>query len=142
VKPFQWHITPTVLLLLITVTAWGQGAKTVILTKYTQSEGLSSYYITKIIRDAYGFMWVGTQEGLNRFDGKTFQIFSKQSIPKHRLVSSYVADLAEDTARNQIWVLTSYAGINAININTRVVTQQITLDRDRKPLSEKWVRCL
>jgi signal transduction histidine kinase/ligand-binding sensor domain-containing protein len=142
VKSFQWHITPTVLLLLITVTAWCQGAKTVILTKYTQSEGLSSYYITKIIRDAYGFMWVGTQEGLNRFDGKTFQVFSKQSIPKHRLVSSYVADLAEDTARNQIWVLTSYAGINAININTRVVTQQITLDRDRKPLSEKWVRCL
>lgn len=129
-------------MLLITVTAWCQEAKTVVLTKYTQSEGLSSYYVTKIIKDVYGFMWVGTQEGLNRFDGKTFQIFSKQSDPKHKLVSSYVGDLAEDTSGKLLWVLTSYAGINSIDINTRQVIHQITIGPDQKPLAEKWVRCL
>jgi len=142
VKGFHCHITPTVLLFLLSLSAWSQGGKTVVLTKYTQSEGLSSYFITKIIRDAYGFLWVGTQEGLNRFDGRTFDVFSKQADEKRRLLSSYVADLAEDTARKQLWVLTSYGGICSIDINTRIVTQRIIFDRDRKPIAEKWVRCL
>ena len=44
---------------------------------YTQADGLSNNYITAMMQDQDGFMWFGTMEGVNRFDGEQFlQFFS------------------------------------------------------------------
>jgi len=42
---------------------------------YTVKEGLSENYITCLIQDSRGYMWIGTDIGLNRFDGHAFKIF-------------------------------------------------------------------
>ena len=114
----------------------------VALTKYTQNEGLSSYFVTKIIRDSYGFMWIGTQEGLNLFDGRDFQIFSKQARVENRLGGSFVIDIAEDKKRNLLWVLTAYGDICGIDLTTRVIKKRIIADKDNQLLSRKWVRSI
>lgn len=44
---------------------------------YTTDNGLSSDYITTILKDRRGFMWVGTSNGLNRFDGLRFRVFKR-----------------------------------------------------------------
>lgn len=45
---------------------------------FTISNGLSQSYVTTIIQDNNASLWIGTQDGLNRFDGKTFEIFGSE----------------------------------------------------------------
>lgn len=130
------------LMLQIPSPSFSQDTKIVALTKYTQNEGLSSYFVTKLLKDSYGFMWIGTQEGLNLFDGKNFTVFSRQQKEKNRLGGSFVSELVEDKKRGLLWVNTTYGDVCAIDLNTRTITRRITADRDGAPLTGKWVRSI
>jgi len=62
----------------------------------TTDNGLSSNTITQIFQDSYGFIWVGTYAGINRFDGITFKVYfndptSHKSLP-HNIVESFFED--------------------------------------------------
>lgn len=138
-KPF---FIVAVYVLLHSFTSFCQEIKIINLNKYTQNEGLSSYFVTKIIKDEFGFMWIGTQEGLNLFDGRSFQVFSKQAEQEKRLGDNYIADLVEDTNRKLLWVLTSYGNICAVDLRTRVITKRINYDEDNNSLSGKWKQCI
>lgn len=75
----------------------------------TIDEGLSQNAVYCILQDSKGFMWFGTQEGLNRFDGRTFEIY-KTSDDSLTLSSSFIYDICEDQLGN-IWVGTK-KGLN------------------------------
>lgn len=119
-----------------------QSIRQVPVTKYTETDGLSNYFITKIIKDSYGFIWIGTQEGLNLFDGKHFEVFSSQSPPRHRLAGTLISDLVEDRKRSLLWVLSSYGGLCALDLKTRTIIKRIVSDPDGNPISDTWLRCL
>jgi ligand-binding sensor domain-containing protein/two-component sensor histidine kinase len=142
VKEITRYLALFCIILTVITHTRGQDVRPVAITKYTQREGLSSYYITKIIQDKYGFFWVGTQEGLNIFDGNHFDVLSRQSDSRHRLGGSLVSDIAEDKARGWMWVLTTYGDICAIDINTRTVQKRIREDMHGKLLANTWIRCL
>lgn len=129
-------------ILLAYSNASAQDIQPVRITKYTQTNGLSSDDVTKIIKDQYGFIWVGTQEGLNVFDGNSFQVFYNQSVPKRNLGGSYILDMVEDRQNSLIWVQTSFAPVKGIDLKSRTVTQVITQDDENKPYSETWGRCM
>ncbi|RYE38897.1 MAG: hypothetical protein EOP48_26420, partial [Sphingobacteriales bacterium] len=86
--------------------------------KFTQKQGLSSYNIRKVIQDKWGFIWAVTQDGLSRFDGKSFINYTKNSQLKHKIAGTDVRELIEDTAHNLIWVLPGEVGLNAISTIT------------------------
>ena len=44
--------------------------------RFTPRDGLSSYSVFSSLQDRYGFLWFGTSNGLAKFDGYTFRIFS------------------------------------------------------------------
>ena len=50
--------------------------------KIDQSQGLSSSRITGIVKEEKGFVWIGTQNGLNRYDGYNVKIYNKQNKTK------------------------------------------------------------
>src|SRR5258707_14658952 len=59
---------------------------------YTTTQGLSNNFVTGVEQDAYGYLWIATYKGLNRFDGTNFQKFyadsNQNSLPTeiiHRL---------------------------------------------------------
>lgn len=108
---------------------------------YTQASGLSSYNAKKIIQDKFGFIWVSTQDGINKFNGKEFTIFTKNS-PTHPLIGNDVYDIAEDTLRDLIWAAIPYSGINAISTITNKTTYHIAYNEKNSDFPDGWLRCL
>ena len=49
---------------------------------YTTEDGLLSNKIHTIHKDTYGFIWIGTETGLNRFDGQSFESYTAVSHPQ------------------------------------------------------------
>lgn len=117
--------------------------------KFTQTNGLSSYNIRKILQDRYGFIWLGTQEGLSRFDGINFVNYTKNGSVNRRISGSDVRDIVEDSSRNLIWALSSEeASVDAINIVNAKVEATIKIPGNDpedynlsiiKNLDELWV---
>lgn len=100
-------------------------AQSVYFKKYQVENGLSHNTVGCILQDSYGFMWFGTSDGLNRFDGKQFKIFRNDNQDKFSLGNNSVQALFEDSDRN-IWVSTN----EGIYIYHRLSGQFILFDKE------------
>ena len=69
----------------------------------TTADGLSQSYVFSIAQDKQGFMWIATQDGLDRYDGKDFVQYRHQSNDEHSLADNYVRKIHIDK-NNTIWV--------------------------------------
>ena len=76
---------------------------------YDINSRLSHNTVTSIFQDSRGFIWIGTKNGLNRFDGHDFKIFQRGDSPCD-LKNSMIYDLAEDLNHN-LWIATD-KGVN------------------------------
>ncbi|XHR96340.1 two-component regulator propeller domain-containing protein [Mucilaginibacter sp. UC70_90] len=56
-------------------------------------DGLSNNAVTCITQDKYGFMWMGTYDGLNRYDGYTFKVFRNIWDDKNSLVNNHIKSI-------------------------------------------------
>ncbi|KIC95498.1 ligand-binding sensor domain-containing protein [Flavihumibacter solisilvae] len=124
----SFHLALLFILLSTTV-----GAQQPLFYQFThigENEGLSSTYARRILQDPFGFTWVGTQDGLNRFDGKKTVVYNKDKKIQHKLSGSDIRDLLIDTARNTLWVLTSYGGLDGIDYTTGTVHLSISQHQD------------
>lgn len=70
------------------------------------SNGLSQNTVNCILQDKLGFMWFGTKEGLNRFDGLSFTVFKQEIDSNNSLEDSYIRALYEDDSY-RLWIGTS-----------------------------------
>ena len=74
-------------------------------------EGLSHSNVICMLQDSRGFMWFGTRDGLNLYDGYSFTVFKNNKKDKNSLSSNIIYDIAED-ADGFIWVGTWGGGLN------------------------------
>ncbi|HET9279010.1 MAG TPA: two-component regulator propeller domain-containing protein [Flavitalea sp.] len=81
----------------------------------TTAHGLSNNVVNSILQDKEGFYWIGTVDGLNRFDGSDFKIFRNEKNSSYSLAHNLCNDLLEDNEGN-IWVAT-YNGISVYKKN-------------------------
>lgn len=77
---------------------------------YTLSDGLSQSVVTCIFQDSRGFLWVGTQNGLNCFDGYTFTVHTYRPNDSTSLSNNWIYGIAEDPGGN-LWIGTK-GGLN------------------------------
>jgi signal transduction histidine kinase/ligand-binding sensor domain-containing protein/DNA-binding response OmpR family regulator len=68
-----------------------------------QKEGLSNSEVRCIFQDRQGFLWFGTYDGLNRYDGYDFKVYRNQPEDSSSIIHGYVNCIAQDS-RNNLWV--------------------------------------
>lgn len=73
------------------------------LSKLSTLDGLSQNTVTCMLQDSLGFMWFGTQEGLDRFDGVRFVNLTSDPKDPTALPDSWIRALIEDSATD-LWV--------------------------------------
>ncbi|MGZ4038259.1 MAG: ligand-binding sensor domain-containing protein, partial [Bacteroidia bacterium] len=84
-------------------------------------EGLSQSSITNITQDQKGYVWFGTQDGLNRYDGKQIDRFNFQPFNPNSISGDNILDIAADSSGN-IWVLNTAGWLDLLNPNTLKAT--------------------
>ncbi len=72
---------------------------------YTVEDGLSESAIDCVVQDSQGFVWIGTEDGLNRFDGYSFRIYRHDPQDPNSLSSSSIRDLHADDD-GLLWIAT------------------------------------
>ncbi len=94
----------TIVLLTISVVCHAQKAEEHFYFKnFRIRDGLSQTTVNAILQDSRGFMWFGTKDGLNRYDGISFRQYKRDRNDPRSLGNNFVTALYEDTEGN-IWV--------------------------------------
>lgn len=71
----------------------------------TEKEGLSQGTGTCILKDSHGYMWFGTRDGLNRYDGYRFAIFRNNPEDSSSISDNFINDIYEDS-KGRLWIAT------------------------------------
>ena len=83
-------------------------------TQYTETSGLISNQVNTVLQDDEGFMWIGTTDGLQRFDGVRYKTFRHNSNNPYSIPSNPVLQLLLDNKRN-LWVLLADGRVGIFN---------------------------
>jgi signal transduction histidine kinase/ligand-binding sensor domain-containing protein/DNA-binding response OmpR family regulator len=96
-------------LLLHTTLSFGQYHR-VKFRRLSTVNGLSQSNVTCLLQDSTGFIWLGTQDGLNRYDGYQFTVFRYDPADSASIPNNYIKGLAEGEGGN-LWVATWGGGL-------------------------------
>lgn len=94
--------------------------------KIDTNAGLSQQTVMSIYQDSKGYMWFGTQEGLNKYDGIKFTTYQPKYNDPYSISSGWINSITEDSEGN-LWVSTRN-GVNVLNVNTNRFTQYTAND--------------
>ena len=76
--------------------------------RLSRSQGLSQQRVTHIVQDDRGFLWFGTQYGLNRYDGYRFRVFKNDPTDPDSLCDVHITSLFKDRA-GRLWLGCAYS---------------------------------
>ncbi len=82
-----------------------------VMTDFSIEDGLSGESITALYQDSKGFIWIGTCDGLNCYDGYTFTVYRHNMGDKSSISGNYIKSIAEDSEGN-LWIGTFGNGLN------------------------------
>lgn len=75
------------------------------------AEGIEEINYTCICQDKYGFMWLGSKNGLVRYDGYEMKKYRTHTLPRNNISANWITDIAEDSLGN-LWIGTFDGGLN------------------------------
>lgn len=106
-------LTTLILLVCLSVTSLGQ-QKTIKFDTYSLEDGLSQSSVTGIVQDKYGYIWISTQDGINRFDGYGFRVFKNVPDSLNTIPNNYIHFFKENPLTGNLWFGTN-RGIGTMN---------------------------
>ena len=110
-------------------------------TYYSINDGLSASTIDCIFKDKRGFIWLGTQDGLNRFDGYEFKKYFHQTKDSTTLGENYVRSIVEDNDGN-LWICSYSGGISFYNQHTDKFTVYKHQQNNKNSLIDNRTVCV
>lgn len=105
------------------------------------NDGLSQSTVNAILHDRYGYMWFGTQDGLNRYDGYDFLVFKNDKEDPTTISDNWIWSILEDS-RGDMWVGTYHGGLNRFDRNKNVFENYPYRAIDSKNISAYNVSCI
>jgi len=103
--------------------------------------GLSDGRVDCILQDSFGFLWFGTQDGLNRYDGYNFTVYGHDIYDSTSISSSWIRCIYEDKFHN-LWIGTEGGGLNRFNRATERFTHWINDPGNLQSLTNNFVRTI
>ena len=125
------------ILLVVPLAVIGQSFK---VENISPENGLSNSWVSSILQDRNGFMWFGTWNGLNRYDGYNFTVYKPAPSDTQSLSNNVIRALCEDNAGN-LWIGTEN-GLNWLNPNTEKFVRFINHPDDSGSLSNNYILSL
>ncbi len=108
--------------MLLTLNTFGQQIQ---FNSLTVNDGLSQNDVSCVMHDSEGFIWIGTYDGLNRFDGYTIESFFHDNTDEASLSSNRIKCLLEEE-NERIWIGTDGYGLNYYDLKNGSVTRVST----------------
>ena len=106
--------------------------------KISIEHGLSSQITTCFLQDRDDFMWIGTLNGLNRYDGYTFTVYKKDADDPTSLSNNNISAIVQDT-KGDLWIGTSEGGLNKFDRNNKVFKRFLTKPNDTNSLQDNRI---
>ena len=114
-------LSAILLILVITFQAYPQN-ENIKFKHLSSDDGLSQNFVSCILQDTKGFMWFGTKDGLNRYDGYSFVVYQHDPFDTTTISDNFITSLFEDS-RGYIWVGTLTGGLNIFDRKTETFHQ-------------------
>ncbi len=84
-------------------------------------QGLSQSVVNAIFQDSKGFLWIGTQDGLNRYNGYDFTVYKPEPENEHSLSDRWITSIVEDKD-GFLWIGTRQGGLNRFDPRSGLFT--------------------
>ncbi len=91
-------------------------------TRLGVEDGLSQGSVQAMIQDEQGFLWFGTQAGLNKYDGYTFTVYESEPDDSTTLGDNDVSGIVQDQ-RGNLWISGSGGNLSRLDISTDTITR-------------------
>jgi len=120
------NILKVILILSLSITSFPQ-TEEYIFKQFTDADGLSQSTIFSMIQDGEGYLWLGTIDGLNRYDGYEFRVYANDPSDDTSISDNFISALYEDSD-GFIWVGTVNGYFNRFNRKTEVFKRYFAND--------------
>lgn len=107
----------------------------------TSQDGLPQNTISTMLQDRHGFLWIGTHDGLHKYDGYEFTSYKYDSKNANSLSSNVITAVLEDP-QGLLWIGTAQGGLNLLNPATGNVTRFTASASDFNSLSHNQITSL
>ncbi len=107
----------------------------------TSKDGISQSVITCIYQDDFGYIWFGTEDGLNKFDGKKVIVYRNDPDDPNSISSNNISSITQ-SSNGAIWVGTGGGGLNKYNRETGNFTHYRHQAADKNTLSSDYIKTL
>ncbi len=144
---FRYYFILFICLLFFSNPSTAQVENKLLLKQITTLQGLSNSNISVVFEDSRGFLWVGTHDGLDRYDGKNITVFRKNLNDTNSLINDWVTGIEEDKHGN-LWIGTG-GGLSKLNVlnatfenynSTQLFTGRQVLAGEQKVFRDKQDR--
>ncbi len=108
--------------------------------RITEKEGLEGNQVVVFLKDRRGFLWIGTNEGLNRYDGYEFKVYRNDPQDTTSLPYNHISQLYEDK-EGLLWIGTEGGGLIVLDPVTEIFTSYVYQEADPFSIPGDRVRC-
>jgi two-component system sensor histidine kinase ChiS len=108
---------------------------------FSIKDGLSQNSVLRIFQDSKGFMWFGTRDGLNRYDGYNFSQYHSNPKNPDSISDNTILTLYEER-EGLLWIGTHRGGVNRLNRQTETFTRYTADPSDPKGLGSNTIQVI